>query len=132
MDLRWHLIMRIEWMEDYIKKHYWEVPRIRAIRFMELEWKLQSEQSDIKMFNKYSWKKVINIHTRCWWDVDNEWSNYMSCWWKEREDELKEKWLFLSAHNENFDNTYRDTYVKVEEDEEYKNLLEKIKELYNE
>lgn len=126
MDLRWHLIMRIEWMEDYIKKHYWEVPRIRAIRFMELEWPLQSEQGDIKMFNKYCWKKIINIHTRCWWN------NYESCWWEEWEEELKKKWLFIDWHDERFDCTYRDTYVKVEEDEEYKNFLEKIKELYDE
>lgn len=131
MDLRWHLIMRIEWMEDYIKKHYGEVPRIRAIRFMELEWPLEW-WSDIQEFNKYSWKAVINIHTRCWWDVGNEWSNYMTCWGYEREEELKKKWLFLSAHNENFDNTYRDTYVKVKKDKEYKALLAKIKELDNE
>lgn len=126
MDLWGNFILRMEWMEEYLKKHYWEIPRIRAVRFMELEWPLETEQSDIEMFNKYCWQKVINIHTRCWGN------NYESCWWKEWEDELKKKWLFIDWHDECFDNTYRDTYVKIKEDKEYKNLLQKVRELYNE
>lgn len=126
MDLWGNLILRIEWMEEYLKKHYWEIPRIRAVRFMELEWPLETEQSDIEMFNKYCWQKVINIHTRCWGN------NYESCWWEQWENKLKKKWLFIDWHDEWFDNTYRDTYVKIKEDKEYKNLLQKVRELYNE
>ena len=129
MDLYWYALMQLEWMQEYLKKHYWEIPRIRGVRFMEAEWQL-SWWTDIQEFNKYCWQKVINIHTRCWGNEKDKLSNYMSCWWYEREKELKEKWLFLSACNEKFDKTYRDTYVKVVEDEDYKKLLEDIKKRY--
>lgn len=130
MDLYWHAIMNLKWMKEYLEKHYWEIPRIRGIRFMEAEWQLRWWWTDIEEFNKYCWQKVINIHTRCWWIEEDELSNYMSCWWYKREKELKKKWLFLSACNEEFDNTYRDTYVKVVEDKEYEKLLKDIKKRY--
>lgn len=130
MDIYWYALMNLKWMKEYIKKHYGEIPRIRGVRFMEAEWKLKGSWEDIKEFNKYCWQKVINIHTRCWWSEEDKLSNYMGCWWYEREKELKEKWLFLSACNEEFDNTYRDTYIKVVEDKEYEKLLKDIKKRY--
>lgn len=124
MDLGAHVIMRDERIMNYIKKNYGEVPRIRGVRFMKIETAIDcgSFHSQFNMFNKYVGKDVIYIHTRCGWYEGDEWSNYISCGWKERED--KNKGTFLESINDSFDGTYRDHYFKAIKGKEYKELLD--------
>lgn len=130
MDLWAYYLMSCPEVDAYIKDLLWEIPRPRWIRFMKIEKLIPDADQywiphkDFLLFNKYVWKDVIYVHTRCGWREDNPLSNYMSCWWKEFEERNRKR--FLWAQNETFDPTYRDHYFEAKKNKAYKEILKKI------
>ena len=104
-----------------------EPPRLRGIRLMKLE----EPNSGLSIFDSHCGKDLIYIHTRCGqcnFDCDDNYKHFgMDKWEKELGD------LFLEANNDDFDCTYRDTYIKVPEgkEKEYKEALDEVKEIYD-
>lgn len=143
MDLIAYNEMQLEKVNNYIKKHYGDVPRNRGVRFMKLESKVEdkpnidvsdmfgTEESKncgykeiIDMFNKYAGEDVIYIHTRCGdcgLGYDDEDSNYIYCGAKDWENEHKD--LFLEHITDAFDATYCTHYFRAVIDEDYKEIV---------
>lgn len=120
MDL--YAYTRIEDLKELLPS---EPPRLRGIRLMSTEEPVEYPESlQAKTFNKYVGKDVIYIHTRCGacFGDDNSDSNYVACGLKDWEEENKD--LVLDSINDNFDCTYRDTYIMVSEDK--RELYEKL------
>lgn len=116
----------IQFLEDYVEKHYGKVPRLRGIRLMKLEEpEGESDGRQMDVFNGYCGKDVIYIHTRCgsagYGDDDPD-SNYRFCGadkWEEANSDL-----FIESLNDEFDGTYRDHYFTAVIDDEYNRLIE--------
>lgn len=120
MDL--YAYTRIEDLKELLPS---EPPRLRGIRLMATEEPVEDPESlQAKTFNKYVGKDVIYIHTRCgacFGDYSSD-SNYVTCGLKDWEEENKD--LVLDSINDDFDCTYRDTYIMVSEDK--RELYEKL------
>lgn len=141
MDLIAFSNTQIEEVNNYITKHYGEVPRIRGVRFMKVESGVNdkpnldvtdlfptdenSDYSDVNsVFNKYIGQDVIYIHTRCGdcgMGYDDEDSNYVYCGAKKWEEEHKD--LFLEHITDPFDSTYCTHYFKAVVDDDYKRII---------
>jgi hypothetical protein len=106
-----------------------EPPRLRGIRLMILE--KPTGSSELELYDSFCGKDVIYIHTRCGqchYDGDDNYEAFgMDIW----EDELGED--MIAAENDDFDCTYRDTYIRVPNEslELYYKLVEEIKPLYS-
>lgn len=125
------------WQEDkiriYLKKHYWDIPRFRWVRFMKVESKEDDRNgwsSQMRLFNKFVWQDVIYIHTRCWWIDWDEYSNYNACWGRDFEEDNIQ--LFLWWIDDEFDPTYRDHYFEAVIDDDYKEILDMFNKEENE
>lgn len=97
-------------------------PRLRGIRLMRFE-----EPIDNYLFDSFCGKDVIYIHTRCGQCHFDGNDNYEAFEMDKWEDELGD--LFLAAENDEFDCTYRDTYIAVPEDK--LGLYQKLLEVFN-
>lgn len=120
--------VNIDALEEYVAKHYGEVPRLRGIRFMEAEEPDENPGTrQMEVYNSYCGKPVVYVHTRCgsacWGDGDPD-ANYMYCGGKEFDERNSE--LLLDSLNDEWDGTYRDHYLKAIEDDEYKALLKRM------
>lgn len=128
MDLYAHILNREEKINKYINYNYGEVPRIRGVRFMLVEQKVKSPESDEEyVFNRYVGTDTIYIHTRCGdcrMGYDDEDSNYVSCGAKDWEDKYKS--LFLEHITEEFDSTYCTHYFKAVINDDYKEIIEQL------
>ena len=112
-------------LEEYVTKHYGEVPRLRGIRLMKLEDK--TNDSGLEIYDSYCGKDVIYIHTRCgsaWYGDDDPDANYISCGGKEFDERNSE--TFIESVNDEWDGTYRDHYFQAVIDSEYKQLIEAL------
>ena len=136
MDLYAYSLTGVPEINNYIEKHYGDVPRLRGVRFMAVEKKVDTAEVDdegelqYEMFNRYVGEDVIFIHTRCgdcglgFGDSD---SNYVYCGGKEWEEKHKD--LFLNHHSDGYDPTYCDHYFKAVVDDEYKAILNMFKNM---
>ena len=147
MDLIAFSNTQIEEVNNYIKKYYGDIPRIRGIRFMKLEEEETdkpnldvtdlyptdevTDYSDVNsIFNKYVGQDVIYIHTRCGdcgRGYDDEDSNYVYCGAKKWEEEHKD--LFLEHITDPFDSTYCTHFFKAVVDDDYKKIIGKIESI---
>lgn len=117
--------IEIPTLENYVNKHYGEVPRLRGIRLMKLEEKSGEYGSQIEMFDSHCGEDVIYIHTRCgsaYWGDDDPDANYIGCGGKDWEESNPD--TFIESINDEWDGTYRDHYFKAVIDDEYKQLIE--------
>lgn len=134
MDLYAFVLMRDERVSEYIQDHYGEVPRIRGVRFMKVEQRLDDANCDEEdMFNRYVGQDVIYIHTRCGdcgTGYEDEDSNYIYCGGKEWEEEHSD--LFLDHITEDYDRTYCDHYFKAVVDDKYNEIIKLLSEGNNE
>lgn len=116
--------LNIPSLDDYVSKHYGDVPRIRGIRFMKLEKPTGRPERCMQVFDGYCGKDVIYIHTRCgsaqYGDDDPD-ANYRAfgadAWEQANQD------TFIESLNDEFDGTYRDHYFKAVVDDEYERLM---------
>jgi hypothetical protein len=93
-----------------------EPPRLRGLRLMKLEDKIEEETSpQYEMFNKYAGTDTLYIHTRC--GGDNYTYFEMDKWEKDNK--------VLDGVDDEFDITYRDSYIAIPKDkmEDYQKIL---------
>lgn len=129
MDLYAYALTTDGKVDNYIKKNYGEVPRLRGVRFMKIAEKCNEEDAELKMFDKYVGTDTIYIHTRCGncgMGYDDEDSNYAYYGAKEWEEKNKDK--FLEHITEEFDQTYCTHYFKAVVNDEYKEILKLLEE----
>lgn len=128
MDLYAYSLTGFPEINDYIEKHYGNVPRLRGVRFMKVYDRMDFEDCEWdEMFLSYCGQDVIYIHTRCGdcgMGFDDERSNYVYCGGKEWEEQHKD--LFLSHQSDEFDSTYCDHYFKAVVDEQYNRILTEL------
>lgn len=99
-----------------------EPPRLRGLRLMKIEDKIEQTSPQYEIFNKYVGTDTLYIHTRC--GGDNYTYFEMDKWEKDNK--------VIDAINDELDETYRDSYIAIPEDkmENYqKILIEAQKEL---
>ncbi len=126
MDLGAYCIMGLDYVKEYIDKHYGEIPRARGVRFMAVE---TPSGGEFPKFDSYCGKDVIYIHTRCGdcgRGFDREDTNYVFCGGKAWEEKLKD--LLLEHESDGFDSTYCDHYFKAVVDDEYRNVVRQLRE----
>ena len=106
---------RIDMLKDYVEKHYGIPPRLRGIRLMKMEYPIDDVDCYTEeLFNKMCNKHVIYLHTRCGGYNYEEFGM----------DEYEKKNHCLAATDDEFDSTYRDTYLEAVVDDEYRKLLD--------
>lgn len=90
-------------------------PRLRGLRLMKLEDKIEQTSPQYEMFNKYVGTDTLYIHTRC--GGDNYTYFEMDKWEKDNK--------VLDGVDDEFDITYRDSYIAIPEDkmEDYQKIL---------
>lgn len=122
MDLYAYAVMdRCEEVRDYVVKHYGEPPRWRGVRMMRDEERADGSTYQMELYNEFVGKDVIYIHTRCGGD---NFDYYGMGDWEHRNDEY-----YLDAADDDFDRTYRDTYLKAVPGEDYDRALAALREL---
>ena len=131
MDLYAYSLTEVPEINNYIEKHYGNVPRLRGVRFMKVYDRKDFEDYEWdEMFLSYCGQDVIYIHTRCGdcgMGFNDEDSNYVYCGGKEWEEKHKD--LFLDHHSDEYDSTYCDHYFKAVIDDEYKAILNMFKNM---
>ena len=97
-------------------------PRIRGLRLMRFEEEYVDDSAQGDMFNSFLGQDILYIHTRCGScgdDYDPDY-NYISCGLRDWEEAHAD--LLVGSINDDFDCTYRDTYITIPADKQ---------ELYN-
>ena len=104
MDL--YAYTQIDKYKDKLKDILADIPRVRWIRYMGEEEPEEATCRQIGVFNSYCGRPdVYMIHARI---GGNNWA------WYGGNDIIKKPW-FLEAVDDDFDDTYCDIYVRVEE-----------------
>jgi|GEM_PF-5956098 len=87
-----------------------EPPRLRGLTLMELEVPknpvVGNPTSQEEIYDSFCGKPVLYIHTRCGGN------NYEDCVMAEWENAHKD--IIVAAIDDEFDCTYRDTYIKID------------------
>ena len=129
MDLGAYVISRAQLVDEYVRRHYGEVPRMRGVRLMRFEEPIESTGPQDDMFNSHCGKDVVYIHTRCgsacWGDDDPD-ANYVGCGGKAWEEANPD--TFIESVNDWFDGTYRDHYFRAVPGKDYDEMCAQFEE----
>lgn len=123
MDMYAYMLSKDVKVNEYVKRHYGEVPRLRGISLMRYDFPQRCEGDGVqaRMFARYCGEDVVYIHTRCGaYGRDDDYCNYRyfgADKWEESNADT-----FLESCDDEFDGTYRDHYFKAVPGDDYDEL----------